>query len=168
MNQIEIKNFVLSFFRNRNAEEAAISAGIDPVDAKLGGLKLLQERRVKRQLSALQKKMSEEQCEIRAGLERLAYGRVNDAVALVFAEEITPAMLSQADLYNISEIKKIKGGGVEIKFFDRQKALERLDEFNVQLKNDQKAKNLVEAIYGSDSARDTVIESDNPQEGEGD
>ena len=32
------------------------------------------------------------------------------------------------DLYNISDIKKKKGGDIEIKFFDRLKALERLYE----------------------------------------
>lgn len=32
------------------------------------------------------------------------------------------------DLFNISEIKRKKGGDIEIKFFDRLKALERLYE----------------------------------------
>lgn len=32
------------------------------------------------------------------------------------------------DLFNISEIKRKKGGDIEIKFFDRLKALERLCE----------------------------------------
>lgn len=30
------------------------------------------------------------------------------------------------ELFNIAEIKRPKGGGIEIKFFDRLKALERL------------------------------------------
>ena len=52
---------------------------------------------------------------------------------------------------------------VEIKFFDRQKALEKLDELNAQQKADSKAKNLVEAIYGSQPQQ---VESDSPLEGE--
>lgn len=32
------------------------------------------------------------------------------------------------DLYNISEIKRKKGGDIEIKFFDRLKALQQLYE----------------------------------------
>lgn len=163
MKPIDIKDFVFGFIHGRNAEEAAIGAGISPLRAKTEGLKLLYERKVRRQLCAAQKLYSSDECEIRAGLERLAYGRVNDAAALVFSEEITPNMLAQADLFNVSEIKRIKGGGVEIKFFDRQKALEKLDELNVQLKNDRKAKNFVEAIYGSDTP---AVESDLPLEGE--
>ena len=57
-------------------------------------------------------------------------------------------MLAKADLFNVSEIKRIKGGGVEIKFFDRQKALERLSDLNDRDGADRQAKNLVEAIYG--------------------
>ena len=37
------------------------------------------------------------------------------------AEEI-----EKLDLFNVSEIKRPKGGGLEIKFFDRLKALEKL------------------------------------------
>ena len=32
------------------------------------------------------------------------------------------------DLFNVSEIKRPKGGGLEIKFFDRLKALEHLEQ----------------------------------------
>lgn len=39
--------------------------------------------------------------------------------------EITEKLPS-LDLFNISEIKRPKGGGMEIKFFDRIKALEKL------------------------------------------
>ena len=83
---------------------------------------------------------------VKAGLERLAFGRINDAVELVFAEEVTPAKIRQADLYNVSEIKKIKGGGVEIKFFDRQKALERLEELNEKIQTRGNAQALVQAL----------------------
>ncbi len=34
------------------------------------------------------------------------------------------------DLFNIAEIKRPKGGGLEIKFFDRLKPLERLAEMS--------------------------------------
>lgn len=36
------------------------------------------------------------------------------------------------DLFNIAEIKKKKGGDIEIKFFDRIKALEKLSEISSQ------------------------------------
>lgn len=40
------------------------------------------------------------------------------------------------DLFNISEIKRVKGGGMEIKFFDRIKALEKLENSDVNGFND--------------------------------
>ena len=61
------------------------------------------------------------------GLRHLAFGEIQDAVRLLYApeEQILPA-LGEMDLFNISEIKRPKGGGMEIKFFDRLKALEKL------------------------------------------
>ena len=44
--------------------------------------------------------------------------------------------LENMDLFNISEIKKVKGGGVEIKFFDRIKALEKLENLRLGGLND--------------------------------
>lgn len=161
MKQIDIKDFALFFSRTRNAAEAAIAAGISPLRARLEGVRLLSDRRTRRQLEAADKQRDKERFEVRAGLERLAYGRVNDAAALAFAEEITPHMLAEADLFNVSEIKRIKGGGVEIKFFDRQKALEKLEELDMRIKNDEKARNLVEAVYGSGGGE---IVSDSPLE----
>ncbi len=67
--------------------------------------------------------------EVRKGLKRLAFGDIKDAVLLLFAQEgDVLSRLGELDLYNISEIKRPKGGGMEIKFFDRIKALEKLSE----------------------------------------
>ena len=38
--------------------------------------------------------------------------------------------ISWLDLMNVSDLKRPKGGGLEIKFFDRIKALEHLSELN--------------------------------------
>lgn len=62
-----------------------------------------------------------------SGYERLAFGNIADAIKLLYTEDINDINLDDMDLFNISEIKKIKGGGVEIKFFDRIKALEKLE-----------------------------------------
>ncbi len=75
------------------------------------------------------KKTAEE--EIREGLKRLAFGEIQDAVRLLYADEgEILEMLPQLNLYNISEIKRPKGGGMEIKFFDRIRALEKLRELD--------------------------------------
>ena len=69
---------------------------------------------------------------IKRGYERLAFGSIADAVRLIFTEEPDLAALSKMDLFNIAEIKRPKGGGMEIKFFDRIKALQCLEALNVE------------------------------------
>lgn len=57
----------------------------------------------------------------------LAFGKITDAVSLLFlSEEEILEKIPKMKLINISEIKRPKGGGMEIKFFDRIKAFERL------------------------------------------
>lgn len=61
-----------------------------------------------------------------AGYYRMAFGGVSDALRLLYTERPTEKELSEMDLFMISEIKKPKDGMLEIKFFDRLKALEKL------------------------------------------
>lgn len=63
----------------------------------------------------------------RAGLERLAFAGTDCAAALLKEDG---GLDDLPDFYNISEIKKPKGGGLEIKFFDRLKALSMLAELD--------------------------------------
>lgn len=84
---------------------------------------------------------------VKAGLKRLAFGSCNDAVVLAFAEELPPPdIISSLDLFNVSEIKRVKGGGVEIKLFDRLKALEKLHEIENLSENQGRAEELINAI----------------------
>ena len=84
-------------------------------------------------------------------LEQLAFGKVNDAVELVFAEESPPPeKLKKMNLVNISAIKRVKGGGVEVQFFDRQKALERLYEYAREGQSDSTAASVFAALVGDD------------------
>lgn len=64
---------------------------------------------------------------IQDGLARLAFGPVNDAVKLLFMEDANPQALRGLNLYNVSEIRRSKNG-VEICFFDRIAAMERLQQ----------------------------------------
>ena len=83
-------------------------------------------------------------------LEQLAFGKVNDAVELVFAEEApSTEMLKKMNLMNISAIKRVKGGGVEVQFFDRQKALERLYEYAREEQSDDAAASVFAALTGA-------------------
>jgi len=62
------------------------------------------------------------------GYERLAFGSIADCVQLLYKENPTLQELESMDLFLISEIKRPKDGAMEIKFFDRLKALEKLCE----------------------------------------
>lgn len=64
---------------------------------------------------------------IMAGYEQLAFGDVSDPVRLLFQEKVTLAALRKMNLFNIAQIKK-KDSEVDIKFFDRMKALQCLQE----------------------------------------
>lgn len=61
-----------------------------------------------------------------SGYYRLAFGGISDALRLLYLDEPTEEQLEKMDLFLISEIKKPKDGMLEIKFFDRLKALEKL------------------------------------------
>ena len=72
------------------------------------------------------RKMTAQQ-QIEKGLSELAFGSCSDAIKLLFmSDEEIMQRLPKLKLINISEIKRPKGGGMEIKFFDRIKAFERL------------------------------------------
>ena len=62
------------------------------------------------------------------GYERLAFGSIADCIQLLYMEKPDVKILEGMDLYMISEIKRPKDGAMEIKFFDRIKALEKLSE----------------------------------------
>ena len=65
------------------------------------------------------RKMTAQQ-QIEKGLSELAFGSCSDAIKLLFmSDEEIMQRLPKLKLINISEIKRPKGGGMEIKFFDR-------------------------------------------------
>ncbi len=75
---------------------------------------------------------------VERGLMRLAFGSVADALKLMLCEEsIAAEEIEKLDLFNVSDIKRPKGGGLEIKFFDRIKALERLEKLGTSEENGQ-------------------------------
>lgn len=77
------------------------------------------------------------------GYEKLAFGNIKDAVKLLFADDISPRSLARLDLFNVSEIKRPKGGGMEIKFFDRIKALQCLESLS---EPENRASDFLEAL----------------------
>ena len=59
-------------------------------------------------------------------LRRSIAPRIDDALRLMFETEHDPRRLGEMDLFTVSEIKRNRDGMLEIKFFDRLKALEKL------------------------------------------
>ncbi len=115
-----------------NYRESAARAGY--TQAEKAGLKLLGTKRIADELAAA-KAPSPIPDEVIKGFRRLAFGSVADAVSLLFCEEI-PKNLDSLDLFCVAEIKRPKAGGIEIKFFDRIKALEHLAQLSDERKQD--------------------------------
>jgi hypothetical protein len=116
------RSFCRYYTLTGNYREAAARAGYS--NPEKAGVKLLSAKRITEALDEFKPGMPVSDDVIR-GLKRLAFGSISDAVSLLFAEEL-PKDLESLDLFCVSEIKHPKSGGLEIKFFDRLKALEFL------------------------------------------
>ncbi|MDD6346063.1 MAG: terminase small subunit [Oscillospiraceae bacterium] len=124
------KLFCCYFVKLGNIRESAVKAGFPPETAMLDGIECMRSPSCQKLISKLYSDLYCNTKGIMSGLERLAFGNSNDAVFLAFSDDLpSPDVISGLDLFNVSEIKKVKGGGVEIKLFDRQKALEKMFEF---------------------------------------
>lgn len=132
-----------------NPEEAAVKAGFPKTTAALSAAECLKNQDCRKTISEL-KTIFADHASVRAGLKRLAFGSCKDAVSLVFTEELPPqSVIDKLDLFNVSEIKRDKNGGVEIKLFDRIKALEKLNELEMSLDSQNTAAGLLAALTAS-------------------
>lgn len=91
-------------------------------------LRLLRRTDIAQEIARIDKQRETTQNDIAIGYQRLAFGCISDAISLLFSDEISREEIEKMDLFNISEIKRKKGGDIEIKFFDRLKALEKLQD----------------------------------------
>lgn len=119
------KLFCTYYCLNRNAREAAAKAGY--VFAEKAAIKLLKNEEILSEISELNNQRKTNTSDIAAGYYRLAFGCVSDAVNLIFCEDDVPKDFDKLDLFNVADIKRQKNGCIEIKFFDRLKALEKLE-----------------------------------------
>jgi len=124
------KLFCAYFSDSRNARSAAAKAGYGLFSQK-NGQKLIRRKDIRAEIERIDKTKLVCTQEVAAGYRQLAFGSVADALKLIYSEENpTGVELEKLDLFNVSEIKRPKGGGIEIKFFDRMKALEHLEQMN--------------------------------------
>lgn len=99
--------------------------------------KLLARKDIQNEISRLREGSAVTPQEISSGYRLLAFGDCTDAFRLLFCDEAPDkGELEKMNLLNISEIKRPKNGGIEIKFFDRLKALEHLENTTSASKND--------------------------------
>ena len=111
-----------------DSKEAALRAGYGVLSARMG-VKLLGRESIRaeieRQYEQQRRSYRSRAC---SGYERLAFGNTADAVRLLYMEAPDTAALEKMDFFNIAEIKRPKDGAMEIKFFDRLRALEKLEQ----------------------------------------
>lgn len=134
MNENKLTKKELDFCRwyviLRNPKEAAIKSGYT-VLPEYRGINLLSKKHIISKIKELEKENQTDSNLVSAGLSRLAFGSISDAVKLILsANNDNPPTPDTLDLFNISEIKFTSGKGMEIKFFDRLKALEQLSKLS--------------------------------------
>ena len=116
------ENFCRFFVASREPRASAARAGYS-VHPERTAMRLLADPEIKRRIAKL--------AEVTEGYRRLAFGSVADAVRLILSDEPPcESELEKLDLTMVSDIKCPKSGGIEVKFFDRLKALDRLCELS--------------------------------------
>ena len=121
-------------------------------------LKLLKRRDIAEEIARIDKQREATQKDIAIGYRRLAFGCISDAVCLLFSDEVSHEEIEKMDLFNISEIKRKKGGDIEIKFFDRLKALEKLEDLWSTQREDEESSLFSAIEKGARALRDDDYE----------
>lgn len=93
------------------------------------------------------------------GLYKLAYGGVSDALTLLYRDDLSEGDLRSLDLRNISEIKRTDKG-IEIKFCDRIKAVDKLRELLSSVSEQGNGSGLLDAILMSAEALGSQVGSE--------
>ncbi len=128
LSQKEI-DFCRYYARLRSPREAAVLAGYPAVTARRRGLALLEDPLIQKQVARFSSSGDPDALRAlaAAGLERAAFGDAADAVRLTTMDDETiQREAGKMELFSIAELKRPRGGGLEIKFLDRIKALEAL------------------------------------------
>ena len=150
------KLFCTYYSLGRCGREAAVKSGY--IFPEKSAAKLLKRLDIAEEIAHLDKQREATQKDITIGYQRLAFGCISDAVYLLFSDEVSRDEIEKMDLFNVSEIKRKKGGDIEIKFFDRLKALEKLADLG-SVQRDNEESSLYSAIEkGAKALRDGIYE----------
>ena len=142
------REFCEFYAQLQNPKEAAIKSGFD-ILPEYRANNLLSKKKIRDKIAQIQKDLSYDENLVSAGFRRLAFGSIADAVKLILSCKNDETLdVDSLDLFSVSEIKFTCGKGMEIKFFDRIKALEALKEMSYD-KNDSSSLNFYEALIKS-------------------
>ncbi len=129
--------FCYQYIKTGNSTEAARICGYKNSPEKKGPELLAKDEIVQTIEKIFKEKKKDLIYKATTGYERLAFGNISDCIKLLFLENFNPNDLEKMDLFNIAEIKKPKDGAMEIKFFDRLRALEKLEQIDMEQKGDK-------------------------------
>ena len=148
------KLFCTYYCINRNGRESAVKSGY--MFPEKSAVKLLRRRDITEEIARIDKQREATQRDIAIGYQRLAFGCISDAICLLFSDEVSRQEIEKMDLFNISEIKRKKGGDIEIKFFDRLKALEKLGDIWSTQRDDEES-----SLYSAIEKGAKALQNDN-------
>lgn len=116
--------FCLHYAEDRNGRIAAAKAGYaSPLHS---AVRLLRREEIRQTIAENTPMPPSAADEVLLGYRKLAFGSGADALRLLFSSAPSETDFDALDLFNVAEIKRPKDGALEIKFFDRLKALEHL------------------------------------------
>lgn len=120
------KTFCVYVAQGKSLEESSVLCGYD----ENRGISLITKPEIMNEITALLKAKANLMKNLSVlGYQQLAFGGIADCISLVTEEKVSKDELQNMNLFMISEIKKPKDGAMEIKFFDRLKALEKLQDY---------------------------------------
>lgn len=139
----------------QNPREAALKAGFN-IMPEYRAMCLLSKKSIANRIKELEKENTADENLVSAGFRRLAFGSSADAVRLILScgSDKVPD-IDSLDLFGVSEIKYSYGKGMEIKFFDRLKALQQLSELS-ENGRDTTASSFYEALERSAAIKTEV------------
>lgn len=109
-----------------NPREAAVWAGYAAGKSSRTAAQLLDRSDIRKQVGKCASRRVGDLSDLAVnGLIRLAFGSHADGARLAL-EELESQLLDNADLFCVAEVKRPKGGGCEVKFYDRLPVLELL------------------------------------------
>lgn len=132
-----------------NGKEAAIKAGYKNSIAEKIAEKLLEKKEICCFLEELKNNLKKEKILklIVIALKRIILYRPNDTIKLLKnIETIGEEEIEKLDLFQISELKKLRDGSFEFKFIDRIKAIETLLPILEKMENNLQINSFLKAL----------------------